>query len=297
LKHEQRQLTGSFKLRGATNAVLALTPEQRARGVVAVSTGNHGRALAYAAAKEGVACTVCMSSLVPANKLDGIKALGAATRIAGRSQDEAEIEANRLVRDEGVTMVHPFDDRAVIAGQGTLGLEIMEAAPETEYLLVPLSGGGLAAGVAIAAKSAKPSLRIIGVSMARGAAMAASLKAGHPVEVEELPSFADSLGGGIGLENRHTFAAARDLLDAVILLDEDEIAAAIAHAYRAEQEIVEGAGAVGIGAILAGKISLAGPTAVLLTGRNIDMDLHRRIICGEPIDLNAPAGAGTSFTS
>jgi len=280
LKHEQRQITGSFKLRGAVNAVLSLTAEQRGRGVVTVSTGNHGRGLAHAAALDGVPCTVCMSSLVPQNKRDGIAALGAAIRIFGRSQDEAEIGAKALAREQKLVMVHPFDQSEIIAGQGTLGLEIIEAAPELECLLVPLSGGGLAAGVALAAKTVKPELRVIGVSMARGAAMAESLRAGRPIEVEELPTLADALGGGIGLENRLTFAMARDLLDDVVLVEEAEIAAAIAHAWRSEGEIVEGAGAVGLAAILAGKIHPAGPTIVVLSGGNIDPQLHRRIIAG-----------------
>jgi threonine dehydratase len=278
LKHEQLQETGSFKLRGATNAVLSLTPDERARGVVTVSTGNHGRGLAYAAAQEGVPCTVCMSSLVPRNKRDGIAALGARVHVVGRSQDESEIGAKQLADEHGLVMVHPFDQTEIIAGQGTLGLEIMEQAPETECLLVPLSGGGLAAGVALAAKTRKPTLRVIGVSMALGAAMAASLKAGRPVEVEELPTLADALGGGIGLANRHTFAMARDLIDEVVLVEEAEIAAGIAHAWREEGELVEGAGAVGIGAVLADKVRLSGPTSIVLSGCNIDAKLHRRIV-------------------
>lgn len=294
LKEEQRQHTGSFKLRGATNAVLSLTPEERGRGVVTVSTGNHGRGLAHATAQEGVSCIVCMSSLVPANKLEGIRALGATVRIAGRSQDEAEIEAKWLAREEGLALVHPFDQSEIIAGQGTLGLEIMEEAPETDCLLLPVSGGGLAAGVALAAKSMKPSLQVIGVSMVRGAAMAASLDAGHPVEVEELPTLADALGGGIGLDNRYTFAMVRDLLDEVVTVEEAEIAAAIAHVWREEGETVEGAGAVGIGALLAGKICLAGPTVVIISGRNIDAELHRRIVGGEVVDAAGVAGSGAS---
>ena len=291
LKHEQLQTTGSFKLRGATNAVLSLTTDARQRGVITVSTGNHGRALAHASAQEGVACTVCMSSLVPQNKLENIRALGAQIHIIGRSQDEAELEAKRLAKEHGMVMVHPFDQTDIIAGQGTLGLEIIEEAPEAECLVVPLSGGGLAAGVALAAKAAKPRLRVIGVSMARGAAMAASLNAGHPIEVEELPTLADALGGGIGLDNRHTFAMARDLLDEVVLVEEAEISAAIAHVWREESEMVEGAGAVGVAALVAGKVRTSGPTIIILSGRNIDPNLHRSIIEGKPVAAST-LGAG-----
>jgi len=281
LKLEHHQTTGAFKLRGATNAVLALQPEERARGVVAASTGNHGRALAHAARAEGSVATICMSRLVPQNKVDEIRRLGAHVRIVGKSQDEAQEEVDRLVREEGLVMVPPFDDPAVVAGQGTLGLELVEDMPDVATILVPVSGGGLAAGVAAAAKALKPDIRVIGITMERGAAMKASIEAGSPVMVEEFQSFADSLGGGIGLDNKVTFAMCRDLLDDIVLLNEAEIATGMRHAYEQEREIIEGAGAVGIAALLAGKINaLDGPVALILSGRNVDMALHRRVING-----------------
>lgn len=282
LKLEHHQTTGAFKLRGASNAIAALSPQERSRGVVAASTGNHGRALAHAARLEGMRAVICMSKLVPENKLDAIRRLGADVRIVGNSQDDAQQEVDRLVAEEGLVMLPPFDHPDIIAGQGTLGLEIMEQVPDAANVLVPLSGGGLAAGVAAAVKGMSPSTKVIGVSMARGAAMKASLDAGRPVQVEELPTLADSLGGGIGLDNRLTFAMCRGLLDDVILLSEDEIAAGIRHAYAEEREIVEGAGAVGIGALLSGKVKPSGSTVLILSGRNIDMSLHRRIVCGDP---------------
>ncbi|EXL06757.1 hydroxyectoine utilization dehydratase EutB [Aquamicrobium defluvii] len=280
LKLEQRQTTGSFKLRGASNAVASLSRQEKARGVVAASTGNHGRALAHAARLEGIRAVICMSRLVPANKVEEIRRLGAEIRIVGNSQDDAQIEVDRLVAQEGLAVVPPFDDPAIIAGQGTLGLEIVEGVPDVATVLVPLSGGGLAAGVAAAVKGLKPSAKIIGISMERGAAMKASLDAGRPVQVEEMPTLADSLGGGVGLDNRLTFAMCRDLLDDVVLLSEAEIAAGIVHAYEQEREIVEGAGAVGIAALLAGEVEPFGPTVLILSGRNIDMGLHRNILCG-----------------
>ncbi len=199
LKLEHLQITGSFKLRGATNAVTALSAEQKATGVVGVSTGNHGRGLAHAARQAGVRCVICMSRLVPQNKVEGIKALGAEVRIVGASQDEAQREVDKLVAEDGMTMLPPFDHEDVIAGQGTLGLELLEDLPELATCIVPLSGGGLIAGIARAIKSANPTARVIGVTMAKGAAMYQSQKAGKPVEVEELASLADSLGGGIGM--------------------------------------------------------------------------------------------------
>ncbi len=280
LKLEHHQTTGSFKLRGATNAILTLTSAERARGVVAASTGNHGRALAHAAKAEGAVATICMSRLVPENKVAEIRRLGAEVRIVGGSQDEAQEEVNRLVAEKGMVMVPPFDDAAVIAGQGTLGLEIMEQQPDTATVLVPLSGGGLAAGVAAAVKSRNPKTRVIGLTMERGAAMKASLDAGHPVKVDEVPSLADSLGGGIGLDNALTFSMCRDLLDDVLLLSEEEIAGGMRHAYGVEREILEGAGAVGIAALLAGRIRSSGPVVAILSGRNVDMTLHRKIING-----------------
>jgi len=281
LKLEHHQTTGSFKLRGATNAVLSLSPEARARGVVAASTGNHGRALAHAAKAEGVVATICMSRLVPENKVSEIRRLGANVRIVGRSQDEAQLEVDRLVAEDGLVMVPPFDHPAVVAGQGTLGLEIVAAMPDVATVLVPLSGGGLAAGVAAAVKGRLPKTRVIGLTMERGAAMKASLDAGHPVEVEEVESLADSLGGGIGLANDVTFQMCRALLDDVILLSEAEIAAGMRHAYREEREVIEGAGAVGIAALLSGRLGrLDGPVAVILSGRNVDMGQHLRVANG-----------------
>ncbi|TPK69541.1 hydroxyectoine utilization dehydratase EutB [Mesorhizobium sp. B2-4-19] len=283
LKLEHRQTTGSFKLRGASNAVASLSAEEKARGVIAASTGNHGRALAHAAKLEGMRAMICMSRLVPQNKLDEIRRLGAEVRIVGNSQDDAQREVERMVAQEGLVMLPPFDHPAIIAGQGTLGLEMIEQVPDAGLALVQLSGGGLASGVAAAVKGVSPGTKIIGVSMARGAAMKASLDAGRPVLVKELPTLADSLGGGIGLDNRLTFAMCRDLLDDVVLLSEDEIAAGIRHAYAQEREIVEGAGAVGIAALISGKVKPSGAVIALLSGRNIDMDAHRKIVCGDAI--------------
>lgn len=280
LKLETRQPIGAFKLRGAMNAVLALRDDQRQRGLVTASTGNHGRAVAYAARELGLRATICMSALVAANKVEAIRSLGAEIRIVGRSQDDAQVEVERLIAGQGLTPIPPFDDPDVVAGQGTIGLELVEDLPELACVLIPLSGGGLAAGIAVAIKAVRPSARLIGISMERGAAMAAAIAAGRPVEVVEEETLADSLGGGIGLANRITFALCCDLLDEVVLLSEAEIAAGIRHAATEEGEIVEGAGAVGIAALLANKVRLQGPTAIIVSGRNIDGAVHRRIFSG-----------------
>ncbi|MDB6179337.1 hydroxyectoine utilization dehydratase EutB [Paracoccus sp. Z330] len=279
LKCEHLQETGSFKLRGASNAAARLGD---VAGVTTASTGNHGRALAHAAKQLNLPAVICVSRLVPQNKLDAITELGAEARVVGASQDEAFKEAIRLKRDEGFALIPPFDHPDVIAGQGTLGLEILDEIPDAASIAIPLSGGGLLAGVALAAKSRRPDLRIVGISMERGAAMAASIAAGHPVEIEELPTLADSLGGGIGLQNRLTFQMTRELMDELVLLNEDEIAEGIRHLSRQSGEFVEGAAAVGAGAIIARKLRATdGPLILILSGRNIDPDRHAAIMRGD----------------
>ena len=272
LKLECLQETGSFKLRGATSKLAALSAEERDQGVIAVSTGNHGRAVAFAAKRLGVRAVVCLSKLVPANKVRAIRDLGAEVVIEGNSQDEAEVVAGRLIEKERLVYVHPFDDPAVLTGQGTIGLELVEDWPELDTCLVCLSGGGLMAGIALALKSVDPSVQMIGVSMERGAAMHESLLAGRPVEVEEVESLADSLGGGIGLHNRWTFELCRELVDQTILVSEAEIAAGMRHLFIEERLVTEGGAAVGVAALLAGKVALDGRrSAILVSGQNVDM--------------------------
>ncbi|MBA4799673.1 hydroxyectoine utilization dehydratase EutB [Allorhizobium sp. NPDC080224] len=279
LKLETRQPIGAFKLRGAMNAILSLDDASR-RGLVTASTGNHGRAVAYAASELGVPAIICMSSLVPANKVDAIRALGAEVRIVGVSQDEAQEEVERLVEERGLTSIPPFDAIDVVAGQGTVGLELLEQVPDLATVLVPLSGGGLAGGIAVVIKAMAPKARVIGISMERGAAMKASIAAGRPVAVDEQHTLADSLGGGIGLKNRVTFALCSHLLDDIVLLTESEIAEGIRHAWHQEDLTAEGAGAVGIAAILAKKVEVLGPAAIIVSGANIDPKLHQRILEG-----------------
>lgn len=296
LKLELAQPIGAFKLRGALNAVARL-PEGT-RGVTCCSTGNHGRGVAYAARARGMRAVICMSSLVPQAKVDGIRALGAEVAIVGDSQDDALAESRRLAEAEGLVEISPFDDPAVIAGQGTIGLELLEARPDLHTLLVPLSGGGLAAGIAVAAKAIKPDIRIIGISMDRGAAMHASLAAGHPVEVQEVESLADSLGGGIGLDNRLSFPLCRALLDDTILVTEEEIRDAMQTLFFEDRLVAEGGCVVGIAALLAGKLPpLSGPVATILTGRNLDMGRFADIMTGKDIALGDRVLKGRRYGS
>ena len=292
LKLENMQPIGAFKLRGALNAVAAVSD---AAGVTCCSTGNHGRGVAYAARERGMRAVICMSELVPRAKVEGIRALGAEVAIVGRSQDEAQAEARRLVEEEGLVDISPFDDPAVISGQGTIGLEMMAARPDLEVLLVPLSGGGLAAGVALAAKAIKPGIRVVGISMDRGAAMHDSLAAGQPVEVEEVASLADSLGGGIGMDNKLSFPMCRELLDEVALVSEAEIYHAMQVLYYEDRIVAEGACVVGLAAVLTGKVALSGPAATIVTGRNLDMKMFTRVVTGQDIQLGDVTVKGVPY--
>lgn len=284
LKLETTQPVGAFKLRGAVNAVAGINGD--GRGVVCCSTGNHGRAVAFAARARGLRAVVCMSVLVPKTKVDAIRTLGAEVRIVGRSQDDALAESGRLAREDGLVEISPFDDPLVIAGQGTIGLELLEDRPDLAAILVPLSGGGLAAGVALAARAINPSIRVIGITMDRGAAMHQSIRAGRPVEVEEVPSLADSLGGGIGMGNRLSFPLCRDLLDDCVLVTEEEIYDAMQTLYFEDRMVAEGASVVGIAAIKSGRLpAFAGPVATVLTGRNVDMASFTEIVNGGAVGL------------
>ncbi|MCD6136693.1 hydroxyectoine utilization dehydratase EutB [Candidatus Bipolaricaulota bacterium] len=279
LKAECLQATGSFKLRGATNRILSLSDEERARGIIAVSSGNHGRAVSYIAGRLGIEATICVSESVPQNKLDAIRTNGARLVVQGRTYDEAEEVSLRMQREKGLVRIDPFDDPYVIAGQGTAGLEILEDLPDVKTVLVPMSGGGLISGIAVAIKIADPSIRLIGVSMERGAAMAQSLRAGRIVEITEEPTLADGLAGGIPLGNRYTFDLCQRYVDDAILVSEGEIAAAMRFALEEHHLVVEGAGAVVIAALLGHKIvGLTGPVVAVLSGGNVDLQVLLGVI-------------------
>ncbi len=297
LKLENLQLTGAFKARGAASALSALDERARATGVIAVSTGNHGRAVATVAGRLGVPATVCVSGRVPRHKIEALRATGCELVVVGDSQDEAEAHARELMERRGLTLVHPFDDPAVIAGQGTLGLEVLEEAPEVRCAVVPLSGGGLIAGVAVALKAADPAVRVIGVSMERGPAMARSLRAGRPVATPEEATLADSLQGGIGERNRYTFDLVRELVDEVVLVSEAAIARAMRFAFEHDRQVLEGAGAVGIAALLEGAIRPPeGATVVVCSGGNVGADAFLRVLADaeavDPVPIGSAPGTG-----
>ncbi|MEQ9501072.1 MAG: pyridoxal-phosphate dependent enzyme [Deltaproteobacteria bacterium] len=274
LKLENLQPTGAFKVRGAANRLRDLTPN--ARGVVTVSTGNHGRAVAHVARELGVRAVVCISRRVPANKVAALEATGAEVHVVGDSQDEAEVFARRIAAEERLELIHPFDDPSVIAGQGTIGLELLERWPAVDTIVVPLSGGGLLGGIALAVKSARPEVRVVGVSAAQTPVMLDSLAAGHPIERAEQPTVADSLLGGVGLANRYTFALVRDLVDEHVVVGEAEIERAMAWAYLEEGQTLEGAGAATLAAAM--RYPLGRHVALVASGGNVDPDLLAGIV-------------------
>ena len=284
LKLETMQDTGAFKIRGATNALMKMSDADRARGVITMSSGNHGRGLAYASKRLGVPCSVYMSELVPKVKLEAIRSLGAEVVIAGPSQETAEAAVHERVAKDGLIYVHPFDAPDIIAGQGTIGLEILEDMPDVKTVLVPLSGGGLFAGVALAIKSLKPDVHMVGVTMENGPAMVDSLQSGKPVPVDEVETLADALGGTIGLDNKLTFEMTRRFINETTLLSEDEIAEAMRTLFHKDHIVSEGGGAVGVGALVANKLkALKGPIAIVVSGCNVDMTTFQGIISTTPM--------------
>lgn len=271
LKLETFQETGSFKVRGAANKILSLTPDEQRRGVTTFSTGNHGLAVAHIARQLGITAVICVSRRVPRAKADAIERLGARLEVDGDSQDDAERHCYELQERQGMTVIKPFDDPYVIAGQGTIGLELLEDLPEIEAVVVPLSGGGLIAGIGYTLKSASPDIEVIGVSMERSAAMSHSLQAGRPVVVAEHDTLADSLLGGIGRENQYSFGMVRRYVDDVVLVSEEAIAEGMAVLFDQQRMVVEGAAATGIAALLHGNVARPGSNiAVIVSGNNVD---------------------------
>jgi threonine dehydratase len=272
------QRTGSFKERGARNALLLLSAEQQQRGVIAASAGNHALGLAYHARLLGIAATVAMPRNAPLTKISNCRKLGATVLLEGANIDEARLHAEQLVKTRGLTYVNGFDDPAIIAGQGTMGIEILQQVPDVDAILVPIGGAGLIAGLALAAKTLKPAVQIIGVEPERAASFSAALTAGKPVKIQMKPTLADGLS--VPQVGQNAFALARSRVDRTVLVREHDIAIAVLRLAELEKAVVEGAGAVPLAACLAGLLpELRGKTVVLpLCGGNIDMNVLGRII-------------------
>ena len=279
LKLESLQITGSFKLRGAINKLLSLSENQKQKGVIAVSTGNHGKGVAYAANILGIKSTIFMSSMVPQFRKKAIEALGTKVKIIGNNSDEADQYARELAKKENITLIHPFDDEEIIAGQGTVGLEMLETFPEVDTVVVPTSGGGLSGGIALAIKLQKPEVKIIAASMKRGPSMYESLKLGKPVDVEELETLADCLGGSIGINNKYTFKIAQETIDDFVLVDEDKIAEGIKLNFVEHKLVTEGAAATAVMVVKYNMTQHLGKNIIcLICGGNIDSELFTKII-------------------
>jgi len=282
LKLENLQVTGSFKIRGAANKIRSLSGEEKKRGVVTCSSGNHGLAVAYVAGLLGIPATVLVPEWVDKSKLEAIQRHGAKAILHGKTYDEAEERSFEVEQELGLVYVHPFDDPYVVAGQGTIGLELLEQLPSMDSIVVPLSGGGLIGGIAYAVKTVNSAIRVIGVSAENARVMYESLKVGHPAAFPEDETIASALSGGIGLDNEHTFPLIRDYVDEHVLVTEREIKNALVFAAKEHKLVVEGGGAVGIAAVLAEKVdSGAKSMAVVVSGGNIDMRSFGEIVGGE----------------
>ena len=277
-KQEFLQRTGSFKERGARNALLLLSEEQRRRGVIAASAGNHALGVAYHAQLLGVPATVVMPRFAPLTKVVNCRRFGAKVVLEGADIGEARRAADQIGAQVGLTYINGFDDPAIIAGQGTIGLEIARQAPDLEAVIAPIGGGGLIAGVALALKHLKPGVKVIGVEPQRAASFTAALRAGKPVQIEMQPTLADGLS--VPKVGEHAFGLARHLVDRVVLATEHDIARAILRLMELEKVVVEGAGAAPLAAFLGGLVpELAGKRVVLLLcGGNIDLNTLDRVI-------------------
>ena len=277
-KTEFRQKTGSFKDRGSLNRLLLLEPAQREAGVVAASAGNHAQALAHHSARLGIPCTIVMPDAAPLIKVTKTRGYGARVIQTGATITDGMARVDRLVEEEGLTVVHAFDDLAVMAGQGTMALEILEQVPDVTTLVVPIGGGGMIAGVATVVKARRPGARVIGVEASASPGAVASLEAGRPVHLER----SDTLADGIAVKRigDRTFPHIQALVDDVVVVDEEEIVRAIFFLMESEKVVVEGGGAVGVAAILGDRIrpGSADVTVCILSGGNIDMNVASKII-------------------
>ena len=277
VKLENLQMTGSFKERGAANVLLQLPPAERKRGVVTASAGNHGLAVVFHAARLGVGAVIVMPEWAPLTKVTAARRHGAEVVLHGENYDEAYARAREVEAERGLVFVHPFDDPRVIAGQGTIGLELVAQVPDLEAVLVPVGGGGLAAGIGVAVKAGKPGVEVIGVQADEIAAMKAAWATGERLTVPPGPTIADGIA--VRRAGEHTLALCRRWVDQIVSVSEEEIANAILLLLEIEKTVVEGAGAVPLAALVNKKVALAGKTvALVLTGGNIDVNLVSRII-------------------
>jgi threonine dehydratase len=278
LKLDNLQMTGAYKERGALNKLLTLGEAERSRGLIAASAGNHAQAVAYHAGRLGLSATIVMPETTPIMKVANTRGHGARVVLFGASYDEAYAEARRMERDEGLTFVHPFDDEVVIAGQGTLGLEVLEQVAGLDAVLVPVGGGGLISGVAVAVKALAPRVKVIGVEADVIPCMQAAVEAGELVTLDAASTLADGIA--VKRAGEITFEHVRSLVDDIVTVTEEEIASAILYLLEKEKTVAEGAGAVGVAALMHHKLPrLEGKRVCsVISGGNIDVNVVARVI-------------------
>jgi threonine dehydratase len=276
LKCENLQRTGSFKIRGAYVRIARLTPEERARGVVAASAGNHAQGVALAASLLGCSATVFMPSAAPLPKVAATKAYGAAVRLEGSSVDEALTAASRFADETGAVLIHPFDHVDVIAGQGTVGLEILEQCPEVKTIVVGTGGGGLVSGIAAVVHALRPDVEVVAAQARGAAAFPASLEAGEPVPLASMATMADGIA--VGCPGEVTFRHVRDLVDRVVTVDDDALSRALLLSLERAKLVIEPAGAAALAAVMEDPTAFVPPVVVVLSGGNIDPLLLLKVV-------------------
>ncbi len=277
LKAENLQRAGSFKVRGAANRIAALDPGQKARGVIAASAGNHAQGVALAAANLGIPCTIVMPAGASIPKVEATRGYGANVLLHGDDFDQAQRYARRVMRENDLTLIHAFDDPAIVAGQGTIGLEILEQAQDLDTVVVPVGGGGLISGVALAIKETMPGVRVVGVQAEAASAVVDSYKSNRRVTVKGQATVADGIS--VGSPGRITLPLVSRYVDDMVVVREEEITQAMMLLLERGKLLVEGAGAVGLAAVLGGKVEVAGKTVVVvLSGGNVDTHLIARVL-------------------
>lgn len=277
LKTENLQLTGSFKLRGAYYKISQLTDEEKARGVIACSAGNHAQGVALGATHNGIKSLICLPAGAPISKVEATKGYGAEVCLVPGVYDDAYAKAIELQKEYGYTFVHPFDDPKVIAGQGTIGLEILEQKPDVEAVIVPIGGGGLISGVAYAIKTLRPEIKVYGVQSSGAPSMARSLQEGHITHLSSVSTIADGIA--VKEPGINTFEMVNKYVDEVVTVSDDEIAAAILMLLETQKVVSEGAGAVSVAAAMFNKVPIKGKkTVCLVSGGNIDVNTLNRVI-------------------
>jgi threonine dehydratase len=277
LKPENLQLTGAFKLRGAFYKISQLTEEERAKGVIACSAGNHAQGVALSATRNGIKSLICLPAGAPISKIEATKRLGAEVCLVPGVYDDAYAKALELKEQMGYTFVHPFNDPKVIAGQGTIGLEILEEMPQAEAIIVPVGGGGLIAGIAYAVKTLRPDIKVYGVQSAGAASMAESMRKHDRVHLESVSTIADGIA--VKEPGDLTFELCQKYVDEVVTVNDDEIAAAILTLIEKQKLVAEGAGAAALAAAMFNKLPIEGKKVVcLISGGNIDVNILSRVI-------------------